>query len=680
MRIHSDNPKKFPCDFCPSGFSKRVNLRYHIKRKHPEEAEKMNNNNNSKDNGGVGGGSSLTLGFPGAISGTSPNSTVNSGDGGSDSSKDSKNQGNFKCEHCDRGFLFKNNLKAHLRTHTRDKKYTCELCGKSFIYKESLKNHMLLHSNELPYLCDICGKKFRDRSNRRKHVKNVHKYLFVNGDINNPLKPGGASGGAPATTAAAASSSGQATSTAQPGEPPTKKRKNSKKATQQQAGGGDTATQDVNPVSSNSSSKGRSIIKSPGPSRGKKAKTPSASPAPTKAATSNTKSVIVSASTTQSLETKMDRKIIMSPGPKTSSAAAAAGSSSSVGSPNSMDYVHSHSSLPVTVHVPGASSQGQFQHGRNIIVKASSSASAIVPPTLQSPPALSPEMYHHSSHHQQHHNRGPAPMQQNVIVYPKPKIIPEHSQQYQHESPTVISQPMQQQHQYYVNPPEPQHHHQQQGYTYLQLASQQPSPVQSSLMPPQSHISPPNPSAFEYVLGSTNLSSQSQQDAHRGNNPPGVVSHHSYGSGAPGNGAGQPGMDIQVPEYSHLYAADPNSLSYDHHQQHYHWTSVPSSGPPGMDHVGGHPPNSSSPYQQLVAPPAGSNGSSSGGLVNEGAGSHQHPPVSLAQTYDSSGMNPTSTALNQAVYATGAPQGHEVLDPSGNGGSFFYKDFDFSYL
>lgn len=38
----------------------------------------------------------------------------------------------------------------------------------------------LLHSNEMPYKCDICHKQFRDRSNRRKHVKNVHKYLFLN--------------------------------------------------------------------------------------------------------------------------------------------------------------------------------------------------------------------------------------------------------------------------------------------------------------------------------------------------------------------------------------------------------------------------------------------------------------------------------------------------------------------
>lgn len=132
MRIHSDNPKKFPCEYCPSGFSKRVNLRYHIKRKHPEEAEKMNNNNNSNKDSTTGGGGPvgsnlLQAGLAGPI--TPTNSTASatnppSGASSGDNSKDNKNQGSFKCEHCDRAFLFKNNLKAHLRTHTRDKKYT----------------------------------------------------------------------------------------------------------------------------------------------------------------------------------------------------------------------------------------------------------------------------------------------------------------------------------------------------------------------------------------------------------------------------------------------------------------------------------------------------------------------------------------------------------------------------
>lgn len=538
---------------------------------------------------------------------------------------------------------------------------------------------MLLHSNELPYMCEVCGKKFRDRSNRRKHVKNVHKYLFVNGDINNPLKPG-------VTPAAAAAGSSQGgTST---GEPPTKKRKNSKKAAQQ--------LETINETGQEGTDKTQTIIKTPAAPRGKKAKAAAAaasaaagSAGPTQAKVANTKSVIVSASTATvtGAVTGMDRKIIMSPSPKTPKTHGS-GSSITGGSPNSLDYIHppSHSSLPVTVHLPMAGSQGHFSHGRSIIVKATSSvgSSSNMPSNHhQSPPAMSPELYHHSHSQQQHHSRG---MQQNVIVYPKPKVdvlLPDHSQQYPSSASSVISQPMQQQAQYYVNhPPDQQyqqHHHlHHQGYSYLPLTSQQPSP--GSLMPPQQHphqIPSPNPTGFEYVLGSTNhLSSQSQDQ--RGSDP--------YGSsGGPGSGS-QQGMELPPSikqEYSHhLYSSHADSLSYE--PQHYHWatSSVPL---PGMDH---HPPSSSSPYQQLVvATPAGSNGSSSSVLVNEGPpGSHQHPPpVSLAQSYhhdSTGGLNPNPNALSPAAaYAsTGALQGHEVLDPSGNGGNFFYKDFDFSYL
>jgi len=224
MKAHAtQNEKKFKCQFCPSGFSKGVNLRYHVKKKHPEATQNNNNNISSVTNNNpsrnldncvssvVNNTASAQLSFPNSVypagvvqvkyeannniisssgsrdknqqqagekpvaSGADKNSAslnMNTSGGGmlpppppgaglGSSSAGEKPQGNFKCDQCGRTFLFKNNLKAHLRTHTRDKKYTCELCEKSFIYKESLKNHMLLHSNELPYDCSVCGKKFR---------------------------------------------------------------------------------------------------------------------------------------------------------------------------------------------------------------------------------------------------------------------------------------------------------------------------------------------------------------------------------------------------------------------------------------------------------------------------------------------------------------------------------------
>jgi len=84
MKTHLDSPKKFKCDLCPSEFSKRVNLRYHIKRKHPPPAEGMNDTNGSSSN--------------------------NPSEAKTDATKlpdKDKPQGNFKCEHCGRCFLFK---------------------------------------------------------------------------------------------------------------------------------------------------------------------------------------------------------------------------------------------------------------------------------------------------------------------------------------------------------------------------------------------------------------------------------------------------------------------------------------------------------------------------------------------------------------------------------------------
>ena len=109
LKSHEEeNRKKFPCPHCPSAFSKRVNLRYHIRRKHPEKAEEphppndvnMNPNNMSPNLGST----------------ATPTPTTSAAAGGKSNGVGS---GNFKCDECGRAFLFKNNLKAHLRTHSR---------------------------------------------------------------------------------------------------------------------------------------------------------------------------------------------------------------------------------------------------------------------------------------------------------------------------------------------------------------------------------------------------------------------------------------------------------------------------------------------------------------------------------------------------------------------------------
>ena len=400
--VHAENPRKFKCDVCPSAFSKKVNLNYHKKRKHQGVSNAgsgsgttMNTNTQyiSISTGLNHNGQNYTS--TGNPQSQGPRDTVSSIIDSIASNTDLipslppppsrtmvNTEGEFKCEYCGKGFQFRNNLKAHYKTHLREKTYSCDLCDKSFVYKESLKNHMLLHSGEFPYLCNICNKKFRDRSNRRKHVKNVHKVLLPNGA---PLPASITSTEPSASTSGAATGisyrnggSGNGGSSAMsysatlvdPSAPrPPVKRRRAKKNVQADPLGSSSYP----PAFPNTSTR----PKKPG----KKGRGKNAAPFDPTALTSS--------------RDTSNRSVIVSP--KTIS---------------SHDYGLLSPALPVTVHMPSTSSslpsfhpqphahpQSQFE--RNIIVKAESSD------LVQD---------QHSLFHQQHSHP-------NVIVYPKAKPL-----------------------------------------------------------------------------------------------------------------------------------------------------------------------------------------------------------------------------------------------------------------
>jgi hypothetical protein len=48
----------------------------------------------------------------------------------------------YFCSFCDRGFVQKNSLENHIRTHTREKPFSCEICGRAFSQKCNLRRHM----------------------------------------------------------------------------------------------------------------------------------------------------------------------------------------------------------------------------------------------------------------------------------------------------------------------------------------------------------------------------------------------------------------------------------------------------------------------------------------------------------------------------------------------------------
>ena len=94
----------------------------------------------------------------------------------------------FKCQKCEKGFIFSCDLRKHEWSHNVEKPYQCKQCGKAFKGPESIKKHGRIHRAEKPYEGKQCGKAFhylssldtKDVTQERQHmyVKHVLKYSF----------------------------------------------------------------------------------------------------------------------------------------------------------------------------------------------------------------------------------------------------------------------------------------------------------------------------------------------------------------------------------------------------------------------------------------------------------------------------------------------------------------------
>ena len=93
----------------------------------------------------------------------------------------------YYCTFCTKSFTYNDNLKNHLRTHSRFKKsYSCILCPKSFIDHGKLKEQIRIHSlyslyktlftgNTCEhiwkkYRCTLCRKSFTQGGNLKIHT------------------------------------------------------------------------------------------------------------------------------------------------------------------------------------------------------------------------------------------------------------------------------------------------------------------------------------------------------------------------------------------------------------------------------------------------------------------------------------------------------------------------------
>lgn len=87
-----------------------------------------------------------------------------------------------KCQYCEKSFIRRCHLVAHLTHHTGVRNYVCAVCGKAFLRSGTLKGHTAVHSTERPFKCTLCGDTFKLKKHLKQHGR-VHNHSANN--INN---------------------------------------------------------------------------------------------------------------------------------------------------------------------------------------------------------------------------------------------------------------------------------------------------------------------------------------------------------------------------------------------------------------------------------------------------------------------------------------------------------------
>ena len=90
----------------------------------------------------------------------------------------------FTCATCNRGFGTASNYKTHLKTHLQEQhgEFICTECGEVFSTNQNLRFHRTTHSinadNPRPFVCMICERTYQQMAGLKRHMREKHEYAW----------------------------------------------------------------------------------------------------------------------------------------------------------------------------------------------------------------------------------------------------------------------------------------------------------------------------------------------------------------------------------------------------------------------------------------------------------------------------------------------------------------------
>uniref|UniRef100_A0A3Q2FVY3 Pleiomorphic adenoma gene 1 n=1 Tax=Cyprinodon variegatus TaxID=28743 RepID=A0A3Q2FVY3_CYPVA len=91
------------------------------------------------------------------------------------------NSGDLTCQVCLQLFPSTAVLLDHLKTHagktsggTKEKKHCCEHCERQFYTRKDVRRHMVVHTGRKDFLCQYCAQRFGRKDHLTRHMKKSH--------------------------------------------------------------------------------------------------------------------------------------------------------------------------------------------------------------------------------------------------------------------------------------------------------------------------------------------------------------------------------------------------------------------------------------------------------------------------------------------------------------------------